>query len=170
MLSFPRFDCSESSYFLLLAANKLPAWRQEFGDILSRLLVRHTSFWGSVDFLTQFGHDPKADKGYPFFAQGLLVPRGIKRYDTPGWTAHGVANPCNNVPSELARDAVDAPAMLFFKGWLAILSGVYARVTGDANPEMELSGFNDTRRNLSYKDLCEKLHSQFAGNGGAGLN
>ncbi len=43
MLSFPRFDLSESSYAFLLLARKTPACREAYTHVLDRLLRRHTT-------------------------------------------------------------------------------------------------------------------------------
>ena len=58
MLSFPRFDLSESSYAFLLLARKTPAWREVYTKILDELIRRHTTYWAAVDWLTQIGPDP----------------------------------------------------------------------------------------------------------------
>ena len=58
MLSFPRFDLSESSYALLLMGRKTPAWREVYTRILDELVRRHTTHWAAVDWLTQIGPDP----------------------------------------------------------------------------------------------------------------
>ncbi len=49
MLSFPRFDLSESSYALLLMARKTPAWREVYTRILDEMVRRHTTHWAAVD-------------------------------------------------------------------------------------------------------------------------
>ena len=88
MLSFPRFDLSESSYALLLLARKTPAWREVYTEILDQLLRRHTTYWAAVDWLTQIGPDP--DRGRYPKAYKRLIPKDLwGRYDAPGWTANG---------------------------------------------------------------------------------
>ena len=64
MLSFPRFDLTESSYALLLMGRKTPTWREVYTMILDELVLRHTTFWAAVDWLTKIGPDPDRAK-YP---------------------------------------------------------------------------------------------------------
>ena len=91
MLNFPRFDLSESAYALAIMADITPAWREVYSEILDQLIGRHTTFWAAVDWLTQFGHDPKR-RDYPEAWKGLLVPEHLwGEYDAPGWTANGIA-------------------------------------------------------------------------------
>mmetsp|Transcript_13539 Transcript_13539/g.18565 ORF Transcript_13539/g.18565 Transcript_13539/m.18565 type:complete len:339 (+) Transcript_13539:86-1102(+) len=174
MLSFPRFDCSESSYFLALVADKLPAWREVFVTILDGLCERHVSFWGGVDFLTQFGHDLENENYPPNVKKMLLPPKAVLGgdYDQPGWTGHGVANPANNLPSRLASDPISVKGMLFFKGFLSILMGIRQRVGGDSRwkEKWEMSGRDDEKVLWTYDELCSTLSSQFNGNSGKGLN
>ena len=58
MLSFPRFDLSESTYALLLMARKTPAWREVYTKILDELILRHTTYWAAIDWITKIGPDP----------------------------------------------------------------------------------------------------------------
>jgi hypothetical protein len=171
MLSFPRFDCSESSYFLLLAANKLPAWREGFVTVLDGLCERHATFWAACDFLTQFGHDPENDL-YPPVPKFMLLPPGVEHYDAPGWTGHGVANPANDVPSALSKDPIIVKGMLFFKGFFSLLLGIRQRVGGDTRwrGKWPVSGVNDVPVMWSYGEVCSTLSEMFLGNSGVGLN
>ena len=43
MLSYPRFDLSDSSYAVMLMADQTPAWREVYTRILDELAIRHTS-------------------------------------------------------------------------------------------------------------------------------
>ena len=89
MLSFARFDLSESSYGLLLLARKTPAWREVYTKILDELIRRHTTYWAAIDWLTKLGPDPDRSR-YPK-AYRALVPKDLwGNYDVPGWTANGI--------------------------------------------------------------------------------
>ncbi len=125
MLNFPRFDLSESTYPLALMADITPAWREVYSEILDRLIERHTTFWAAVDWLTQFGHDPKRGE-YPVAWKGLLVPEHLwGNYDAPGWTANGVA------PWGLQPDPVGSDGNLFFRGFLNLMLSIHRYVSGD---------------------------------------
>ena len=58
MCSFPRFDLQESTYAIGLMADRTPAWREVYSEILDEIAERSITYWAAVDWLTQFGHDP----------------------------------------------------------------------------------------------------------------
>ena len=58
MCSFPRFDLQESTYALGLMADRTPAWREIYTEILDEIAERSITYWAAVDWLSQFGHDP----------------------------------------------------------------------------------------------------------------
>jgi hypothetical protein len=125
MLNFPRFDLSESSYPLALMADITPAWREVYTQILDKLIERHTTFWAAVDWLTQFGHDPKRGE-YPAAWKGTLIPDDLwGNYDSPGWTANGVA------PWGLQPDPIGSDGNLFFRGFLNLMLSIHRYVSGD---------------------------------------
>ena len=125
MLNFPRFDLSESSYPLALMADITPAWREVYTQILDKLIERHTTFWAAVDWLTQFGNDPKRGE-YPLAWKGTLVPEQLwGRYDAPGWTANGVA------PWGLQPDPIGSDGNLFFRGFLNLMLSIHRYVSGE---------------------------------------
>ena len=125
MLNFPRFDLSESSYPLALMAEATPAWREVYADILDRLIARHTTFWAAVDWLTQFGHDPKRGD-YPEEWKGFLVPDHLwGKYDAPGWTANGID------PWGLQPDPIGSDGNLFFRGFLNLMLAIHRYISGD---------------------------------------
>ena len=64
MCSFPRFDLQESTYAIGLMADKTPAWREIYSEILDEIAERSITYWAAVDWLSQFGHDPDR-KNYP---------------------------------------------------------------------------------------------------------
>lgn len=171
MLNFPRFDCSESSYFLLLAADKTPAWREVYTKILDGLVMRHTSFWGAVDWLTQFGNDPDR-KSYPSQLKGTLIPKHVfSNYNTPGWTGNGLEHPLEIV-NGIQPDPIRANAMLFFKGWLTLLMGIRERVGGDEiwRNTWYMAGVDDEKFPWTYDAMAKQLSMQFPMNNGSGLN
>ena len=90
MLSFPRFDLSESTYAMAMLADTTPAWREVYTTILDQLIERHTTFWAAVDWLTYIGNDPNR-ASYPEAWRGTLIPAHVwGDYDAPGWTANGI--------------------------------------------------------------------------------
>ena len=125
MLSFPRFDLSESSYGLALMADVTPAWREVYTRILDELVSRHRTYWAAVDWLTQIGPDPKR-KEYPAAWKGSLIPEHLwGEYDVPGWTANGIE------PWGLQPDPIGSDGNLFFRGFFNLLLSTYAYVSGD---------------------------------------
>ena len=174
MACFPRFDCHESSYFLLLAAERTPAWREVYTTILDGLLERYLSFWGVVDFNTQFGTDPSRDVHFLFPPlKNMMVPAKLfGEYDIPGWTANGTPNKLNDVPVGVQRDPIAAQGMLFYKGWLSLVMGIRQRVGGDDawNKEWNVSGVEEEQFAYTYESLVRTLESQFNANNKAGMN
>ena len=139
MLSFPRFDLSESSYAFLLLARKTPAWREVYTQILDELLRRHTTFWAAVDWLTQIGPDP----GSRALSEGLQAahPEGPLGPATtlPGWTANGVE------PWGLQPDPIGATGNLFFRGFFNLMLAIHRAVSGEATWDrpFEMTGLED---------------------------
>ena len=87
MTNFPRFDLQESCYAVLLMADRTPAWREVYAEVLDGLAERYTRYWAAVDWLTQFGDDPDREL-YPAAWKGSLIPERLwGDYNTPGWTA-----------------------------------------------------------------------------------
>jgi len=124
MLSWHRFDLIDSSYAVALMSDRTPAWREVYSEILNELVIRHTSWWAAVDWMTQFGPDPdRVD--YPNKWRPLVPPDVWGNYDVPGWTANGIE------PYGVQMDPVAADGMLFFKGFFALLLGLHRYVSGD---------------------------------------
>eukprot|EP01050_Picozoa_sp_SAG11_P010893 SAG11_NODE_1117_length_5798_cov_10.203194_4_plen_132_part_00 len=65
--------CLQSSYAMLLMADRTPAWREVYTEVLDGLTKRYTAFWAAVDWLTQFGDDPDR-QAYPEVWKGMLIP------------------------------------------------------------------------------------------------
>jgi hypothetical protein len=123
--SFARFDLSETSYAIAAMAQVTPAWREVYAQILDGLVERHTTHWAAIDWLTQFGHDPRREN-YPQEWLDIWIPEHLAgRYDTPGWTANGIE------PWGLQPDPIGADGNLFFRGWFNMLMGLYATVSDD---------------------------------------
>ena len=124
MCSFPRFDLQESTYAIGLMADKTPAWREVYSEILNEIAERSITYWAAVDWLTQFGHDPDR-LNYPEAWKGTLIPEEFwGDYDAPGWTANGVA------PWGFHADPIGADGNLFFKGWLNLTQSLHTYVSG----------------------------------------
>lgn len=173
MLNFPRFDCSESSYFiLLLTQNYTPAWREVNVQILDGLIERHLAFWGAVDWLTQFGRDPRRGE-YPRNLSPLIPKHLWNEYETPGWTGNGMPNPLVGLAEgQIQDDPVTAKAMLFYKGLLLLLLSIRAKISGEDRTEQPFrqAGVNDTTHMFTTNSLAKIVATAFGENDGVGLN
>jgi hypothetical protein len=157
MLSFPRFDLSESSYAFLPLVRKTPAWREAYTSILDALLRRHTTYWAAVDWLTQFGPDPDR-ANYPK-AYMALIPKDLwGNYDTPGWTANGLA------PWGLQPDPIGADGNLFFRGFFNLMLAIHREVSGEAtwDKPFEVAGLDDRTFSWSHPQIAEFLSDQWS--------
>lgn len=153
MMNFPRFDLSESSYAVGIMADVTPAWREVHGRILEELAERHLTYWAAVDWLTQFGEDPKRAE-YPEAWKGFLIPEHLfGKYDTPGWTANGAE------PWGLQADPIGAEGNLFFKGWLNLTMSLHHYVSGEAKWDhpFEVAGIDRSRFEWTQPRLAEHL-------------
>jgi len=153
VMSFARFDLSESAYAVAVMADLTPAWREVYGRILDELVRRHTTFWAAIDWLTQIGPDPRRGE-YPQDWIDVYLPKHlVGRYDVPGWVANGVE------PWGLQPDPIGADGNLFFKGWLNLLLSLRAHVTGrDRRDErFEVAGIGGTRFEWTHARLAEWL-------------
>jgi hypothetical protein len=157
MLNFPRFDLSESSYPLALMAEATPAWREVYAEILDRLIARHTTFWAAVDWLTQFGHDPKRGD-YPEEWKGILVPAHLwGDYDAPGWTANGID------PWGLQPDPIGSDGNLFFRGFLNLMLAIHRYVSGDDKWEQPfpVAGLENQTFDWTHPRIAQFLSDQW---------
>ncbi len=157
MLSFPRFDLSESSYALLMMANRTPAWREVYTKILDKLIERHTTWWAAVDWLSQIGPDPRRAE-YPDRYKGLIPKHLWGRYDVPGWTANGIA------PWGLQPDPIGADGMLFFRGFLLLMLAIHRSVSGEEtwNKPFQMSGLEDQKFEWTHARITEHLKHQWS--------
>ena len=172
MLNYPRFDCSESSYFFLLIADKTPAWREVYTTCLEGFTRRHCDFWGAVDWNTQFGEDPDWEN-YLSAWKGTIIPEPFfGNYNTPGWTANGIEHPQGYNKSVVQGDPLNANGMLFFKGWLSLLMGIRERVGGDAKwtQFFQMTGVDGQKFAWNYDRMVQTLSKMFLMNNGKGLN
>ena len=157
MLSFARFDLSESSYGLLLLARKTPAWREVYTKILDELIRRHTTFWAAVDWLTRLGPDPDRAR-YPK-AYRRLIPKDLwGDYDVPGWTANGIE------PWGLQPDPIGSTGNLFFRGFFNLMLAIHRAVSGEPtwDTPFEMTGLEDRTFAWTHRGIAEYLSSQWA--------
>jgi hypothetical protein len=117
-----------------------PAWREAYVRIADELLGRYTTFWAAADWLTQIGHDPRADN-YPPEWMAYISEHLRGRYDGLGWCANGVE------PWGLQPDPIGADGILSFRGFLNLLLSVYRYVGGDDKWEkpFRVTGYQDRR-------------------------
>ncbi len=156
MLSFARFDLSESSYGLLLMAGKTPAWREVYTQILDELIRRHTTFWAAVDWLTQIGPDP--DRAHYPKRYKPFIPADLwGEYDVPGWTANGVE------PWGVQPDPIGSDGNLFFRGFLTLMLGIHRAVSGEETWErpFEVTGLEDRTFPWTHGGIASFLSEQW---------
>ena len=159
-LNFARFDLSESSYAVALMADKTPAWREVYAEVLQGLAERHLTFWAAYDWLTQFGADPRR-KDYPEMWKFMFIPEHlIGEYDTPGWVANGAE------PWGLQADPIGADGNLFFKGWLNMIQSFHVYVSGkdEWGKTFEVAGVDRARFEWTQHKLAEHLRTQWQSN------
>jgi hypothetical protein len=157
MLSFPRFDLSESSYALGIMADQTPAWREAYGVILRGLVERHLTHWAAIDWLTHIGPDPRRGD-YPKEWLDALIPEHLAGdYDTPGWCANG----CE--PWGLQPDPIGTDGNLFFKGWLNLTMSLHAYVTGEDRwaETFQVAGVDGARFPWTQHAVTELLVDQW---------
>ena len=158
MCSFPRFDLQESTYAIGLMADKTPAWREVYSEILNEIAERSITYWAAVDWLTQFGHDPDR-LNYPEAWKGTLIPEEFwGDYDAPGWTANGVA------PWGFHADPIGADGNLFFKGWLNLTQSLHTYVSGynKWSKPFNVAGAYNSRFEWTQHQLADHLHLQWS--------
>ena len=158
MCAFPRFDLQESTYAIGLMADRTPAWREIYSEILDEIAERSITYWAAVDWLTQFGHDPDR-KNYPEIWKGTLIPEEFwGEYDAPGWTANGVA------PWGFHADPIGADGNLFFKGWLNLTQSMHTYVSGydKWSSPFSVAGAYNSRFEWTQHQLADHLHQQWA--------
>jgi hypothetical protein len=157
MCAFPRFDLQESTYAIGLMADRTPAWREIYSEILDEIAERSITYWAAVDWLTQFGHDPDR-KNYPEIWRGTLIPEEFwGEYDAPGWTANGVA------PWGFHADPIGADGNLFFKGWLNLTQSMHTYVSGydKWSSPFSVAGAYNSRFEWTQHQLADHLHQQW---------
>ena len=158
MCSFPRFDLQESTYAIGLMADKTPAWREVYSEILDEIAERSITYWAAVDWLTQFGHDPDRPN-YPEAWKGTLIPEEFwGNYDAPGWTANGVA------PWGFHADPIGADGNLFFKGWLNLTQSLHTYVSGynKWSTPFNVAGAYNSRFEWTQHQLADHLQQQWS--------
>ena len=158
MCAFPRFDLQESTYAIGLMADRTPAWREVYSEILDEIAERSITYWAAVDWLSQFGHDPDR-KNYPDAWKGTLIPEEFwGEYDAPGWTANGVA------PWGFHADPIGADGNLFFKGWLNLTQSMHTYVSGydKWSSPFSVAGAYNSRFEWTQHQLADHLHQQWA--------
>ena len=158
MCAFPRFDLQESTYAIGLMADRTPAWREIYSEILDEIAERSITYWAAVDWLTQFGHDPDR-KNYPEIWRGTLIPEEFwGEYDAPRWTANGVA------PWGFHADPIGADGNLFFKGWLNLTQSMHTYVSGydKWSSPFSVAGAYNSRFEWTQHQLADHLHQQWA--------
>lgn len=159
MLSYPRFDLTDSSYVVMMMADQTPAWREVYTRILDELATRHTAYWAAIDWNTFIGPSPDRANYGPANATGYpLWPERVRgNYDAPGWTANGVE------PWGLQPDPIGADGNLFFRGWLNLLLATYKYVSGDDKWERpwQIAGYENQQFEWTQLRIVEHLHSQY---------
>lgn len=156
MTSWHRFDLVDSSYAMALMADRTPAWREVYSEVLDQLVRRHTSWWAASDWMTQFGDDPDR-ANYPDRYRELVPESLWGDYDVPGWTANGID------PYGVQMDPIAADGMLFFKGFFSLLMGLHRYVSGDDrwDQPFELIGEDDLSFTWTASGVAAHLAAQW---------
>ena len=156
MLSWHRFDLIDSSYAVALMADRTPAWREVYSEILNQLVTRHTSWWAASDWLTQFGSDPDR-ANYPEAWRSIIPANVWGEYDVPGWTANGIE------PYGVQMDPIAADGMLFFKGFFGLLLGLHRYVSNDEqwNQPFEMIRDGEHTFTWTYSAISAHLAGQW---------
>ena len=156
MLCYHRFDLIDSTYAVALMADRTPAWREVYEQILDELIFRHTGWWAAEDWLTQIGDDPNR-ASYPDEYRMLIPPAYWGNYNVPGWTANGIE------PWGLQWDPIGADGNLFFKGFFLVMLGLHRRVTGNARWDAPFDIVRDGEHTFTWwhTKIAEHLAEQW---------
>ena len=158
LLSWPRFDLIDSSYAIAVLSDLTPAWRELYVAILDRLLARYVTWWGAIDWMTLEGADPER-AAYPKEWNGTLIPAELfGDYNAPGWTGNGLP-PWGHQP-----DPIGAEGNLFYKGFLSLLLGLRARISGEDRWHEPFAVVPDAEGGwiYSHRAVNETLEAQWA--------
>ncbi|HTY97534.1 MAG TPA: hypothetical protein VMB91_10885 [Solirubrobacteraceae bacterium] len=156
-LSWPRFDLIDSSYAIAVLADLTPAWRELYVSLLDSFLARYVTWWGAVDWMTLEGADPERD-AYPEEWRGTVVPAELfGDYNAPGWTGNGL-EPWGHQP-----DPIGAEGNLFYKGFLSLILGLRARISGEDRRHEPFAVVPDADGGwvYSHQAVIETLESQW---------
>ena len=156
LLSYPRFDLSDSSYAILLMADQTPAWREVYTRIMDELATRHTAYWAAIDWNTFIGPSPDR-QNYPDALMQQWPERVRGNYDAPGWTANGVE------PWGLDPDPIGATGNLFFRGWLNLVLSIYKYVSGNDKWEQPwlVAGYENEHFEWTQPRIVDYLRRQY---------
>jgi hypothetical protein len=156
MTCFHRFDLIDSTYAVALMADRTPAWREVYEQILDELIFRHTGWWAASDWLTQIGDDPDR-ANYPDEYRMLIPEKYWGNYNVPGWTANGIE------PWGLQWDPIGADGNLFFKGFFLVMLGLHRRVTGNARWDAPFDIVRDGEHTYTWwhTKIAEHLATQW---------
>ena len=156
MLCYHRFDLIDSTYAVALMADRTPAWREVYQQILDELIFRHTGWWAAEDWLTQIGDDPDR-ANYPDQYRMLIPAAHWGNYNVPGWTANGIE------PWGLQWDPIGAEGNLFFKGFFLVMLGLHRRVTGNARWDAPFAIVRDGEHTYTWwhTRIAEHLATQW---------
>jgi Linalool dehydratase/isomerase len=155
--SWHRFDLIQSSYALALMCDVTPAWREVYEQLLDGLLRRYITYWGCIDWMETLGDDPNRDK-YPESWYRFLIPEQLRgRYNAPGWCGNGLE------PWGLEWDPIGAQGNLFYKGWLDLMLGLHAYVSGSQkwNEPFVVVGESDRSFTYTHRAINDVLSAQW---------
>ena len=158
VLSWHRMDLLQSSFSIVLMADRTPAWREVYGRVLDELISRFTGYWAAKDWLDQISEDPRREHYPEVWYQTLIPPFMRGKYDVPGWTANGVE------PWGLQMDPIGADGNLFFKSDFLALLGFHVYVTGNEkwNEPFEIVRNGDDTFTWNHSRIAEHLYSQMS--------
>ena len=156
MTCYHRFDLIDSTYAIALMADRTPAWREVYEQVLDELIFRHTGWWAAEDWLTQIGDDPDR-ANYPDHYRILIPAEHWGNYNVPGWAANGIE------PWGLQWDPIGADGNLFFKGFFLVMLGLHRRVTGNARWDAPFDIVRDGEHTYTWwhTKIAEHLATQW---------
>jgi hypothetical protein len=157
ILSYPRFDLSESTYAVILMADQTPAWREVYSRIIDEFAGRYVTYWGAIDWMTQIGDDP-ARANYPPQVAFLLPPNLRGKYNRVGWVANGIE------PYGLSPDPLAADGNLFYRGWFNLIASAYDYISGDDKwrKPFKIVGYQDREFEWTQDRVVERLSRQWS--------
>ena len=95
----------------------------------------------------------------------MLMPKErFGSYSIPGWLGNGLSRFPNGEAAGVELDPIAAEANLFFKGFLLLVMGIHAHVSGDDKyfQEWPMAGVGGTSRTWTVPAVAGHLEAQWS--------